>query len=76
MVPAEKNPDLFHGVGAFDVQTGQLKQKASAPSYTSVFGKTLAALGEQDNRIVGITAAMGKGTGNQYLSETISGAHH
>ena len=61
--PAEKNPDLFHGVGAFDVQTGQLKQKASAPSYTSVFGKTLAALGEQDNRIVGITAAMGKGTG-------------
>ena len=61
--PAEKNPDLFHGVGAFDVQTGQLKQKASAPSYTSVFGKTLAALGEQDHRIVGITAAMGKGTG-------------
>ena len=41
--PAEKNPDLFHGVGAFDVQTGQLKQKASAPSYTSIFGKTFGA---------------------------------
>lgn len=61
--PAEKNPDLFHGVGAFDVPTGQVKAKAAAPSYTSVFGKTLTALGKEDHKIVGITAAMGKGTG-------------
>lgn len=65
--PAEKNPDLFHGVGAFDIQTGQVKQKAAAPSYTSVFGKTLTELGKQNDKIVGITAAMGKGTGiNQF----------
>ena len=61
--PAEKNPDLFHGVGAFDIATGQVKNKSSIPTYTSVFGKTLAALGKEDSRIVGITAAMGKGTG-------------
>ena len=65
--PAEKNPDLFHGVGAFDIQTGQVKQKATVPSYTAVFGKTLTDLGKQDDKIVGITAAMGKGTGiNQF----------
>ena len=61
--PAEKNPDLFHGVGAFDVLTGQIKKKTTLPSYTSVFGNTLRELGKADEGIVGITAAMGKGTG-------------
>ncbi len=67
--PAEKNPDLFHGVSPFHIQTGELKKKAVLPSYTSVFGKTLAQLGAQDNRIVGITAAMGKGTGINIFQE-------
>ena len=64
-----KNPDLFHGVGAFDIATGQVKQKSTVPSYTSVFGKTLTALGKEDERIVGITAAMGKGTGINLFQE-------
>ena len=67
--PAEKNPDLFHGVGAFDIATGQVKQKSIVPTYTSVFGKTLTALGKEDGRIVGITAAMGKGTGINLFQE-------
>ena len=67
--PAEKNPDLFHGVSPFHIQTGELKKKAVLPSYTSVFGKTLTQLGAQDNRIVGITAAMGKGTGINIFQE-------
>lgn len=61
--PAENNPDKFHGVGAFDIGTGEVKKKAAAPTYTSVFGNTLTELGAQDERIVGITAAMGQGTG-------------
>ena len=61
--PAEKNPDLFHGVSAFDVATGQVLKKQEVPSYTSVFGRTLTELGQKDETIVGITAAMGKGTG-------------
>ena len=61
--PAETNPDKFHGVGAFDIATGEVKKKAAAPTYTSVFGNTLTELGAQDERIVGITAAMGQGTG-------------
>ena len=67
--PAEKNPDLFHGVGAFDIATGQVKNKSAVPTYTSVFGKTLTALGKEDDRIVGITAAMGKGTGINLFQE-------
>ena len=67
--PAEKNPDLFHGVSPFHIQTGELKKKSTVPTYTSVFGKTLAELGAQDDRIVCITAAMGKGTGINVFQE-------
>ena len=42
--PAENSADKYHGVGRFDVLTGQLeKPKANAPSYTSVFSKALLA---------------------------------
>lgn len=67
--PAEKNPDLFHGVSPFHIESGELKKKATLPTYTSVFGQTLAELGAQDSRIVGITAAMGKGTGINIFQE-------
>ncbi|MGM9525865.1 MAG: 1-deoxy-D-xylulose-5-phosphate synthase [Peptococcaceae bacterium] len=67
--PAEKNPDLFHGVSAFDVATGQVLKKQEVPSYTSVFGRTLTELGQKDETIVGITAAMGKGTGISLFQE-------
>ncbi len=62
--PAEAAADKYHGVGRFDVLTGQLdKPKANAPSYTSVFAKALLAEAEHDDRIVAITAAMPAGTG-------------
>ena len=62
--PAQRNPELFHGVGPYDVVTGQPKPKApGAPSYTSVFGKTLVKEACRDDRIVAITAAMKDGTG-------------
>lgn len=67
--PAEQNPDLFHGVSPFHITTGELKKKSTLPTYTAVFGKTLAQLGAQDDRIVGITAAMGKGTGINVFQE-------
>jgi len=62
--PAEAAADKYHGVGRFDVLTGQLeKPKANAPSYTSVFSKALIAEAEVDDRVVAITAAMPAGTG-------------
>ncbi|GLI37318.1 1-deoxy-D-xylulose-5-phosphate synthase [Geobacter hydrogenophilus] len=62
--PAEENPDVFHGVGPFDVATGKTTGgKPGAASYTGVFGATLVKLAEEDEKIIAITAAMPDGTG-------------
>ncbi len=62
--PAEQNPALFHGVGPFEIETGKvIKGKGGAASYTAVFGSTLCKLAAEDDRIIGITAAMPDGTG-------------
>ena len=67
--PAEKNATVFHGLGAFDKETGEPLKNKTAPSYTSVFGKTLVELGKRDPRIVAITAAMADGTGLVYFQK-------
>lgn len=89
--PAEADPDRFHGIGPFDVATGEpsspLDQRpTSGPStsvngnglgassgagnpeshpatYTQAFGRALVKLGEADERVVAITAAMASSTG-------------
>lgn len=62
--PAEKNPVYFHGVGCFEVKTGNgLTAKCDVPSYTEVFGDTMVKLAESDNKIIAVTAAMPEGTG-------------
>lgn len=61
--PAEKNPSKFHGVTPFNVETGtSLKEKAK-DSYTDVFAEVMCELGEEDPKVVAITAAMKTGTG-------------
>ncbi len=59
---AEKSPEVFHGIGPFDLNNGLLKKKKSA-SYTEIFGQTLLKLGHEDPKIIAITAAMTAGTG-------------
>lgn len=61
--PAEERPGKFHGASPFVIATGESKKAASAPTYTDAFAKTLIRLGAEDDRIVGITAAMASGTG-------------
>lgn len=61
--PAEKNPDKFHGIGPFDISTGEVISISSNPTYTKIFGQTLVRQAEKDARIVAITAAMPSGTG-------------
>ena len=61
--PAEEDASRFHGIGSFEKETGTLTGKPTAISYTEVFGRTLTALAENDERIVAITAAMPAGTG-------------
>jgi 1-deoxy-D-xylulose-5-phosphate synthase len=68
--PAERNPPKFHGVGPFNPETGEvLAVEGQAASYTSIFGRTLIELAEQDQRVVAITAAMTEGTGLKAFSE-------
>jgi len=68
--PAECDPARFHGIGAFDIDTGDsCKTKGCAPSYTKVFGDTLVELAEHDPRIVAITAAMLQGAGLEKFAE-------
>ena len=62
--PAGADPLKYHGVSQFDVPSGEFApKKAAPPSYTRIFSDTLIRLAEQDERIVGITAAMAPGTG-------------
>lgn len=65
-LPAEENPDAFHGVSPFDPLTGKAK-KASGENFSSVFGRTLDRLGQEDKRICAITAAMMSGTGLEHF---------
>ncbi len=68
--PAEEARDRGHATAKFDVLTGkQKKTPSNAPSYTSVFGKTLTELAGQDDRIVAVTAAMPDGTGLNLFAE-------
>ena len=60
--PAERNPDLFHGVGRFCVETGE-PVHPTAPNFSAVFGQALCELAEKDPKICAITAAMQGGTG-------------
>lgn len=62
--PAEEAADKYHGVGRFDVITGEReKATANAPSYTNVFSDELLRLGGEDEKVCAITAAMPDGTG-------------
>lgn len=61
--PAEENPSKYHGVEAFDIRTGKNNGVKKGPSYTDIFSETMIELGEKNNNIVAITAAMPSGTG-------------
>ncbi|MDL2279156.1 1-deoxy-D-xylulose-5-phosphate synthase [Desulfovibrio sp. OttesenSCG-928-G11] len=62
--PAEANPVLFHGVGAFEPESGScVAPAADCLSYTEAFGRGICDLAEKDERVIAITAAMPEGTG-------------
>ena len=68
--PAERDKAAWHGTSAFEISSGKfIKEKATAPTYTSVFAQATIDLMKADDRIVAITAAMPDGTG---LSKVMS----
>lgn len=68
-LPAEQAPEKFHGIGCFDVKTGECPKKQGAPTYTTVFSEALQQLAAADQGIVAITAAMPSGTGLKAFGE-------
>lgn len=58
---AENDPKSFHGIGGFDVETGE--RISSERDFSSVFGDNLVSMAYNDKRICAITAAMATGTG-------------
>lgn len=67
-IPAETNPDKFHSISSFDLETGKtlnIKKK----DYSEVLGETLVKLAKKDKKIVAVTAAMKDGTGLNLFAE-------
>lgn len=68
--PALAAPEKFHGTSPFDIRTGLGKpSNGTPPNYQDAFGQALLRFAQQDEKIVGITAAMPPGTGLVYMRE-------
>jgi len=60
---AEGHHEHWHGVGPFDIETGEFKKKAGAKAATAVFADALLEIARKNDNVVGVTAAMPSGTG-------------
>ncbi len=68
---AEKNPVYYHGVGCFEVETGNcIGPGSSVPAYTEVFGDAMVEMAAEHRRLLAVTAAMPEGTGLTRFAET------
>lgn len=72
-LPAENQPEKFHGIGKFDPATGEVIKKPGPPSYTAVFGEAIVQLADKNPNLLAITAAMPTGTGLKNFSKIYPG---
>lgn len=61
--PAERHPARFHGAEPFDIETGIPSKPQSKANYTDIFSTVMCKLGQREQQVVAITAAMPDGTG-------------
>ena len=66
--PAEQNPGEFHGIGSFEIATGN-PDVVESDSYSSVMGKELCDIARTNKRVCAVTAAMKYGTGLQFFAK-------
>ena len=66
---AEGYLESWHGVGPFDIQSGEFKKKSAAKSATQIYAEALLSLAAKHENVVGVTAAMPSGTGMDKLIE-------
>ena len=73
--PAEEKPTKFHGIGIFDVETGDSLGKSNSITFTKAFSDALVKLAAQDKKINAITAAMPEGTGLDAFRDQFPGRY-
>ena len=61
--PAEEDPAHFHGISAFDVETGKPILHSEKETCTQVFSRAIMKEAAENDRIAAVTAAMSDGTG-------------
>jgi len=61
--PAERHPARFHGADPFEIETGLPKKAKAKSNYTDIFSTVMCKLGQKNESVVAITAAMPDGTG-------------
>src|SRR5467141_3737540 len=66
--PAIKQPDKFHGLGKYKLETGETAPTPT-PTYSEIIGKTLAKFAEHNQKLVAVTAAMPSGTGLSHFAK-------
>ena len=66
---AEGNFEHWHGVGKFDIETGEPLKKGGDKNATTLFSESLLKLAQKHDNVVGVTAAMPSGTGINLLME-------
>ena len=66
--PALKQPDKFHGLGKYKIESGETAPTPT-PTYSEIFGKTLAKFADTNRKLVAITAAMPSGTGLSHFAK-------
>jgi len=71
-IPAQENPERFHGASPFNVRNGESLAQNNRPTYSSVFGQTVLRIAKRDPRVIAITAAMPEGTGLAEFSEQLT----
>lgn len=68
---AENNPDVFHGISPFDIETGD-KISVSQQDFSYIFGQEMCKIAKTDRKVCAITAAMTSGTGLNDFSRMYS----
>lgn len=66
--PAEANPGEYHGVGSFEIKTGN-PDVTPADSFSTEFGCCVSDVARDNNKVCAVTAAMKYGTGLQYFAK-------
>ncbi|MDH5186048.1 MAG: 1-deoxy-D-xylulose-5-phosphate synthase [candidate division WOR-3 bacterium] len=73
--PAELQPEIFHGIGPFDTETG-VPRSTNPSGFTKTFGESLIEAAQINERVVVITAGMCLGAGLEAFRRKFPDRHY